>query len=609
MKYRAGIALFCVCFILCSSVLPIAAAELLPPVSDEKPVPPPVEEPAPVPPPVEEPTPVPPPVEGPAPVPPPVEEPAPVPPAENESKATITSIFQLSSATNPILLSCGDQEQWNNELEHWKTFFSFIVGITDNVGDDDAVLTLDSMDASQVDLSKAGDYFLTVYLKIDETAQDWQQFVLPEELATVKIPVSVADPKEFRLYVTNTNNSQRLSVNWVFALDDQKPVQIFYTSSKEPLSEKSINSAAWQLCEDPAFAGAGANGLSIFRSALDHETHYYFRLKQGDLSSDVLHILDRGSAVLSDSMQGNRDGGDTVEPSEDPPILQPPPEDPQPEKPLPSLPDLGQEEGSSKPQPPAAELPDPPVLIPGFPGDLPALILPEPSKPTEEAIAQSPPPMTAPVQEITVPAQKTESARPSSPDTPAKPASSFLPAEMKKQEIITQNASKISGTRLRYLMQNNQSGVPFAHNDISIRLSNSFLESLKIPQSSFFTVEILRSANGFRFSLKVDDAAVALTEPAKVAYWCEEAPQSLWFGQEELSSPIRYQDQTAFFTIEKTGSYRLSSPPKEEAAAPVRESNAFTTLLPAFGGCFFLGILWKNKGAVSSWSNRKKRQS
>lgn len=298
----------------------------------------------------------------------------------------------------------------------------------------------------------------------------------------------------------------------------------------------SIDEGSWTLQTDEGLMDACENNFYIHKDAMAEGSRYSFRLKLGDfISRELVVQKDETSPVWFTSiMDGNRDGTIDVE---FPSISQPPPIDPPEPDTKPVEPDTKPDEPDIKPVVPDTK-PDGPDTKPVVPDT-------KPSKPAEDEAPQPPPtipsdsnndstispqPPFLPVPETETPPyappvgdfslQPTEAPRPvqkpslvSREELPAaasKPAEETEPSReaavtdghinMKPgsssgslpvpEEEVTRWSTRISGKRVRKLVELYPDWIRFQKENVSILLSSQWLKDQQMKDSDVLTVSV-----------------------------------------------------------------------------------------------------------------------
>lgn len=228
-------------------------------------------------------------------------------------KKELTKIFNYDIFIKGRVIPINDIESLNQEIETRKQMFSFVAGYNENY--DEALLTVESFDFSEIDISKVGTYNVIIKLQIDQSYSE--EYFISDELRTLYIPIRISDPNSLDIFVLGVNAST-YDINFLKPVTED--LELLYFQSCTPMTVQELENVTWDLYE----AISPTNFFRISRSELDLNTHYYFRIKHANEYSNIIHIFDDGNIPVYDSMSGDRDGGDS-EGDDIPDIIQPPP--------------------------------------------------------------------------------------------------------------------------------------------------------------------------------------------------------------------------------------------------------------------------------------------
>ncbi len=234
-------------------------------------------------------------------------------------KKEITLIFNMDYLTGGEMLAVNDLVALDAVVSVWESRFNNrIVCFSDDF--DEADLILDTLNYSQIKIDTVGNYTVTAKLKLAEEFNE--TYSISDALCTLKIPVRVSDPAVFEIWISSVF-SNRIHLEWLY---EDRDAELLYTSSENPLSDQELQDATWSIYKED-WATLRQYFYSIQRNKLILNHYYYFRLKSGEIVSNIIGVVDDGSKVEYADRGGDRDGGDgEVNPPPD--YYQPPPESP-----------------------------------------------------------------------------------------------------------------------------------------------------------------------------------------------------------------------------------------------------------------------------------------
>ncbi|MGL5677748.1 MAG: hypothetical protein ACRDDX_15230 [Cellulosilyticaceae bacterium] len=243
-------------------------------------------------------------------------------------EAPLTEPLEINHIINEDILFSGqmlvvdDMETWEDLLWCWEMVFRSLSGYAKHPLYPDIIyeaqLHVTALDISTVTIHEPGEYSVTVSLDVAPDFKD--DFYLSERLQTLTIPIKVADPNLFEVWLMRIA-ANRFYLTWCYPMDEIS--DILYVASDTPLSVEALLDATWTSTPD-GMALAGGQVFTISRSFIDLNKHYYFRLKADDQLSHIVHLIDDGSSIHSDYIGGDRDGSGGI--PNPPPVIQPPPD-------------------------------------------------------------------------------------------------------------------------------------------------------------------------------------------------------------------------------------------------------------------------------------------
>ena len=222
---------------------------------------------------------------------------------DSDSPVEITDIFNYQLIKSGVMLAVGDEGCWNETVEYWYDFLGFVTGYTEY--GDEAVLILESLDISDVNINAEGEYTVTAMFALDDEYNN--KFFISDELRTIKIPVRISNPDNFEIQIIGQDLSCFMGV---YLHNQDSEVQIYYVESENELMLNKLTEYT-ALPADENLAVAGGGIFRIFNDSLNSYSHYYFYLECGEERSNYIHIYyDENSINVSEFTGGDRDGGD-----------------------------------------------------------------------------------------------------------------------------------------------------------------------------------------------------------------------------------------------------------------------------------------------------------
>lgn len=222
---------------------------------------------------------------------------------DSDSPVEITDIFNYQLIKSGVMLAVGDEGCWNETVEYWYDFLGFVTGYTEY--GDEAVLILESLDISDVNINAEGEYTVTAMFALDDEYNN--KFFISDELRTIKIPVIISNPDNFEIQIIGQDLSCFMGA---YLHNQDSEVQIYYVESENELMHNKLTEYT-ALPADENLAVAGGGIFRIFNNSLNYYSHYYFYLECGEERSNYIHIYyDENNINVSEFTGGDRDGGD-----------------------------------------------------------------------------------------------------------------------------------------------------------------------------------------------------------------------------------------------------------------------------------------------------------
>lgn len=215
----------------------------------------------------------------------------------------ITSLIEYGNLTSTVLIPVNDADIWEQTLQTWYDYYSFVWGVSDN--DEGVEVILTNLDSSQVDYTTPGDYSVVLTYQIDAYLQDY--YVLADYLQTITIPVKVSDPSEFELVIKQYNDAV-FTGSYLYEPEDE--LSFYYIATDKAIEVDELNALSCETVNE-SMGFISGKIFRIFRSELTENTHYYFFSKDGENYSNYVHIFNSNTLPTFDYISGDRDGGDS----------------------------------------------------------------------------------------------------------------------------------------------------------------------------------------------------------------------------------------------------------------------------------------------------------
>lgn len=377
---------------------------------------------------------------------------------------TLWKFATASDRPQNLLIAPGDE----NALKNWEEAIrSTAVGCASEDGNYIAKLQLAELDLQAVKSDVPGIYPVTAHFELiyDETDAYMDRYEPSDEVLAMPLLVKVSDLQKLELWNTG-NGLDLIQLEWI-KQTSQTP-KALYTASATALSEQALSEVKWELSP---WEVTGENSLKISSYKLKENLHYYFRLEDGDESSNIVHILYDGTSIRNDYLDygGDRDGGGGND-NTLPPVTQPMPTD-RPNHEEDKTP--GGEENTSSPTTPENK-----------PDSAENITKPDTSKNKpnhNESIVE-------PVMKPSLPAENTQ---------------------ISPYEEDSDTRSVWSGLRLKYACALKDT-VVFVKGDVTLTFSSSVLQEMKLTDTDLFEAQVTRpDKNSADISIKINGQAVS----------------------------------------------------------------------------------------------------
>lgn len=445
---------------------------------------------------------------------------------DSDSPVEITDIFNYQLIKSGVMLAVGDEGCWNETVEYWYDFLGFVTGYTEY--GDEAVLILESLDISDVNINAEGEYTVTAMFALDDEYNN--KFFISDELRTIKIPVRISNPDNFEIQIIGQDLS---CFTGVYLHYQDSEVQIYYVESENELMHNKLTEYT-ALPADENLAVAGGGIFRIFSDSLNSYSHYYFYLECGEERSNYIHIYyDENNINVSEFTGGDRDGGDAGSNS-------------LPDYTLPYRDDESAQDNSSKDENKKTDL-------------------------TENG-SESPEKSTSNIQSSTNDLMQNFTAE----STTVFENTTHNYAESQTEiyddnndegydnftEIVTETKDIISGYRLNLLLQNNDYAV-FSKGGITVQIPRNTIKKLNVSDNDRFSVEIIKTdENTVTVTIFFNNSEITLIEGMKIIAPFDYESGNITVKEvnngKVINSTYDKASNTVSFLTGKTGTFKIT---------------------------------------------------
>lgn len=443
---------------------------------------------------------------------------------DSDSPVEITDIFNYQLIKSGVMLAVGDEDCWNETVEYWYDLLGFVTGYTEY--GDEAVLILESLDISDVNINAEGEYTVTAMFALDDEYNN--KFFISDELRTIKIPVRISNPDNFEIQIIGQDPSCFMGV---YLHNQDSEVQIYYVESENELMHNKLTEYT-ALPADENLAVAGGGIFRIFNNSLNPYSHYYFYLECGEERSNYIHICyDENNIIGSEFTGGDRDGGDAGSNS-------------LPDYNLPYRDDESAQDNSSKDE----------------------------NGKEESKVSESPKKSTSNIQTSTNDLMQNFTAE----STTVFENTTHNYAESQTEiydnnndegydnftEIVTETKDIISGYRLNLLLQNNDYAV-FSKGGITVQIPRNTIEKLNVSDNDRFSVEIIKTdENTVTVTIFFNNSEITLIEGMKIIAPFDYESGNITVKEvnngKVINSTYDKASNTVSFLTGKTGTFKIT---------------------------------------------------
>lgn len=443
---------------------------------------------------------------------------------DSDSPVEITDIFNYQLIKSGVMLAVGDEGCWNETVEYWYDLLGFVTGYTEY--GDEAVLILESLDISDVNINAEGEYTVTAMFALDDEYNN--KFFISDELRTIKIPVRISNPDNFEIQIIGQDLSCFMGV---YLHNQDSEVQIYYVESENELMHNKLTEYT-ALPADENLAVAGGGIFRIFNNSLNPYSHYYFYLECGEERSNYIHICyDENNIIGSEFTGGDRDGGDAGSNS-------------LPDYNLPYRDDESAQDNSSKDEN----------------GKEKSKVSESPKKSTSNIQTSTNDLMQNFTAESTTVFENTthnyaESQTEIYDDNNDEGYDNFT-------EIVTETKDIISGYRLNLLLQNNDYAV-FSKGGITVQIPRNTIEKLNVSDNDRFSVEIIKTdENTVTVTIFFNNSEITLIEGMKIIAPFDYESGNITVKEvnngKVINSTYDKASNTVSFLTGKTGTFKIT---------------------------------------------------
>lgn len=443
---------------------------------------------------------------------------------DSDSPVEITDIFNYQLIKSGVMLAVGDEGCWNETVEYWYDLLGFVTGYTEY--GDEAVLILESLDISDVNINAEGEYTVTAMFALDDEYSN--KFFISDELRTIKIPVRISNPDNFEIQIIGQDLSCFMGV---YLHNQDSEVQIYYVESENELMHNKLTEYT-ALPADENLAVAGGGIFRIFNNSLNSYSHYYFYLECGEERSNYIHICyDENNIIGSEFTGGDRDGGDAGSNS-------------LPDYNLPYRDDESAQDNSSKDEN----------------GKEKSKVSESQKKSTSNIQTSTNDLMQNFTAESTTVFENTthnyaESQTEIYDDNNDEGYDNFT-------EIVTETKDIISGYRLNLLLQNNDYAV-FSKGGITVQIPRNTIEKLNVSDNDRFSVEIIKTdENTVTVTIFFNNSEITLIEGMKIIAPFDYESGNITVKEvnngKVINSTYDKASNTVSFLTGKTGTFKIT---------------------------------------------------
>ena len=382
--------------------------------------------------------------------------------------------------------------------------------------DGEAISLRYDYDLSNFNSSVLGLHTLKAYYTIPEDYIIDPKIKLPE----ITLPISVQVPNEPMLDCLYAGKGM-MFFPWLANESDVENMNVMLR----------VNDQEWNMLENDQLYKCYAFVFEISNSLFTKDNKYDIQIFWSGGNTNIFTIYYDDILKVDNNRSGNRDGDDHEENGGDELIQKPP-------------------------QPPVednTQIPDQTEK------DMTERDSSEPSEITEEQIPNQ-------EQTTSYPGNNIENKLPAPAASLQKITDSRLDNDINKNpyegyETITPTSTKISGSRLQYLIENNNISVPFAWDGLELRIPCEILEALYLANDEMFFIEMIKLDDlSFSISIIVNEKPLTNFTDIMVKFAkTQESPsaKAIVCDGKRLHSDIKETDQYYQFSISQNGTYEI----------------------------------------------------
>lgn len=442
----------------------------------------------------------------------------------------------------PIEKGAEWQEFWNTNFhpERWESAW---ICYTDNGETEYGDIVWENPDA---DTSKEGVITVKGHMALPENTKLADGVTLPE------IETFVSVQEEPTLNCWSMDNSV-IYIPWIM----EENANITYYISKD--------GGEWQ--DGSEIMDNNSFSLCIWHTFLNVESEYKVKAAYNGKETNIFYFRWTGAVSDWGSIEGDRDGGDT---EGTPPVdtIQPAP-DVDEEITLPSDDTPTQPEDNDGTQPDqdnsgdnTGGIGDIVSPVPDYEGITP----PSDTTPGNNSSANQNGNITE-FDEMNYSATSDTSAQNQTDGFALMPYTNAMASTDTFMEEVTEYYSLLSGARV--LLMKNSDGVRFSKQGITVTLSDTAINAMRLKNDSRFYIEIKMTEKGFFLKVTIDDIPVYSLPDTVVQIPLEQgqATAALYDEQGNTIQMTGYHNGVASFALQNSGEYRLSTQPVSVSVA------------------------------------------
>lgn len=217
---------------------------------------------------------------------------------KDNSKIVIDKVVNYTLFTKGTIIALNDYQSLRDFIDNRKMLLTYVSGFNDN--NEYASLTVDYIDINKINLQKTGTY--PAYIKLKLVDEDVDNFILADNIKTIKFDIRVSDPNVFDVFITSADS---LGFDFSWLPRNSKYSNMYYIESNQELAYKDLQSNRWQIFQENIYYF-----YRLHQNMLNLDKHYYFYFTNGNETSNIIHVYYDKDIPDYEYMGGDRDGGD-----------------------------------------------------------------------------------------------------------------------------------------------------------------------------------------------------------------------------------------------------------------------------------------------------------